>query len=319
MKIMLLAYAACLACSGAEAAANPRTTQYEIGGQPAAAEQSAATDDVQLSRDRRNRMTAPVKLGAAGPFQFLVDTGSDRTAISRELASLLGLAPGKKALLHSSTGQSEVAMVVVPELTLSRKAVRDIASPLLDRMHIGADGILGIDSLRAQRVSFDFRSQTMSISSGRAPVAGREEEGAIIVRARRREGRLMIADVTADGQRLKAIIDTGSDVSVGNAALRRRLAGKGKIQILGPIELVSVTGAILPGEIAIVRELEIGGITLQDLALVFADAHTFRVLDLDDEPAMLLGMDALRSFDKVSIDFASKKLRFFPPPSARTQ
>jgi hypothetical protein len=66
-----------------------------------------------------------------------------------------------------------------------------------------------------------------------------------------------------------------------------------------------------------VRELEIGGLTLKNLAIVFADAHTFKELKLDRKPALLLGMNAIRAFKKVSIDFASRKFRVVLPESSQ--
>ena len=203
-------------------------------------------------------------------------------------------------------------MAVIPDLSLSRKAMRRIDAPLLAAADIGADGILGIDSLRAHRVSFDFAARTMSITSAESPVA-RDEADAIIVRAQRREGRLVITDATASGQHVNVVIDTGSQLSIGNHALRRRLEARGRVRPAGPINLVSVTGATLAGELATIDQLEIGGVTLGGLVVVFADAHTFRQLDLDKAPALLLGMNGLRSFDRVSIDFASRKLRLVLP------
>jgi hypothetical protein len=52
---------------------------------------------------------------------------------------------------------------------------------------------------------------------------------------------------------------------------------------------------------------------LRDLAIVFADAHTFGKLGLGTKPTMMLGMNGMRAFQKVSIDFASKKLRVLVP------
>ena len=49
--------------------------------------------------------------------------------------------------------------------------------------------------------------------------------------------------------------------------------------------------------------------TLNNLAIVFTDAHTFKQLNLDASPALLLGMNAMRAFKKVSIDFANRKFR----------
>ena len=59
--------------------------------------------------------------------------------------------------------------------------------------------------------------------------------------------------------------------------------------------------------------MELGGVSLTDLSVAFADAHIFRQLDLDDRPALLLGMNAMKAFDRISIDFAAKKVRFVLP------
>ena len=54
---------------------------------------SADADEVlKLERDLYDRMTVPVLIGARGPFDFLIDTGSERTVLSREVAKKLGLA-----------------------------------------------------------------------------------------------------------------------------------------------------------------------------------------------------------------------------------
>src|SRR5207249_424746 len=109
------------------------------------------------------RMTVPVKVSGTGPYRFLVDTGADRTAISRELASRLNLQAGEQAELHSIARESTVQTAEVPSLQLTRKEVKIADAALLSSENIGADGILGVDSLRAQRVMFDFEKQTMSI------------------------------------------------------------------------------------------------------------------------------------------------------------
>jgi hypothetical protein len=67
------------------------------------------------------------------------------------------------------------------------------------------------------------------------------------------------------------------------------------------------------------RELEIGGVELANLAVVFAPAHTFHQLKLDDKPALLLGMNAIRAFKKVSIDFANRRLRVIVPQTSELQ
>lgn len=303
--LMLAAMAAMAVATPGPADPAPR---FEALSEPLAKDPLTAPDTLGFARDNYQRMTVPVRVGGKGPYQFLVDTGSDRTAISRQLATALGLDSGPRARLHSATGETQVAMVVVPDLMLSRKAMRRIDAPLLDADDIGADGILGIDTLRSERLSFDFAARTVSLATAQGSLEI-DDRDAIVVRARRRGGRLVITDAAAEGEHVSVVLDTGSQYSVGNSALRRVLERRGRLDIRGPIELVSVTGAVLRGELAVIGALQIGGTTVRRLAMVFADAHTFRQLDLDRRPAILLGMNGLESFEKVSIDFASRKLR----------
>jgi predicted aspartyl protease len=302
-----------LAASGDAAAA--QVTQYEAGPAHSAAAEGATSTQLEVKNDLDQRMTVPVRVGESRPFRFLVDTGADRTSVSFETARELGLAERPSATLHSATGRSLVRMAHLPELRMSRRAVHNINAPLLDAEDIGADGILGIDSLRSQKVVFDFAKDTLTILSANVPAA--IDANAIVVRARRREGRLVIANAEIDGGKVGVVLDTGAALSIGNAALRAKLAKKGMLKVIGPISLVSVTGEPLNGELAIVRRLEIGGATLDRLAVVFAEAHTFRQLKLDRKPAMLLGMNGLRVFEQVAIDFAGRRLSLVLPRKPR--
>lgn len=296
---------------------SPAVIHYQaVTGQPDVSEHSQSADMAMVD-DGHDRLTVPVRLGASGPYQFLVDTGSDRTSISSELVRKLGLAERRSALLHSATGRSQVRIAHLPRLQTGPRAVRHINAPMLNAADIGADGILGIDSLRSQRVVFNFAEGRLSILTSDA--SAEIEEGAIVVRARRREGRLVITDAEVDGERVSVVIDTGSSLTVGNAALRRKLERRGGVEAIGLTDLISVTGATLRGELANVKSFEIGGARLEGLHIVFAEAHTFRQLKLDRKPALLLGMNALRAFDQVSIDFAGRTLLLVLPKTRRPE
>ena len=58
------------------------------------------------------------------------------------------------------------------------------------------------------------------------------------------------------------------------------------------------------------KELRLGGVLIKDVPMAFADVHPFKKLELSDRPAILLGMDVLRQFDRVAVDFPSKKVTF---------
>lgn len=279
---------------------------------------STQTQDVRFKNEDFDRMTVPVRVSGTGPYRFLVDTGADRTAISAELAARLKLSSGPDARVHSIAGVSTVSTAEVPDLQLTRRASKVIDAPLLSAANIGADGILGTDSLRSDRVEFDFADQTMSIVPSSKPQV-EVERGAIVVRGYRRNGRLVVTDATVDGHALTVVIDTGSEVCIGNLALRHELLGGNLIDAGKKVDLQSVTGQTLSGDYMFVRQLNVGGIGLKNLAIVFADAHTFKQLNLDRKPALLLGMNAMRAFKKVSIDFANLNFRVvLPQESALT-
>ena len=311
MARQYLMLAAALMTSAAVEAQTTTTTLDAVSGVPEI-DKSTQTQDVKFRNERDDRMTVPVRLSGAGPYRFLVDTGADRTAVSRDIVSRLKLPSAGGAELHSVSGVSSIATARVRDLELTHPQEQSIEAAVLDSANMGADGIVGVDVLRSQRVQFDFERQTMSIVPSTTPDFSREP-GTIVVRAKRKNGRLVVTDAVANDERLTVVLDTGSQVSIGNHALRRRLLGDGLVNIDKSVELESVTGQKIIGEYMFIKELTIGGVGLTNLAVVFTDAHTFKQLGLDKKPALLLGMNAIRAFKRVSIDFANKKFRVVLP------
>ncbi|MBA3666458.1 MAG: aspartyl protease family protein [Sphingomonas sp.] len=271
-----------------------------------------AADEVAIGTDIGDRMTVSVQIAGRGPYRFLVDTGSERTVISRQLAQRLKLESGRTTMLHSVIGANDVATVFIPNLQVSSNNISVVDAPALEASDIGADGMLGIDSLRSQRVMFNFKAKTMSITPANRPPEVTDGQ-TIVVRARSRNGRLIFTNATVDGQTVTVIVDTGSQVTIGNMALQHNLQKRRTWNTSREVTIESVTGEKMTARVSQLQSLEIGGIHLNELAVAFADAHIFRQLDLRHRPALLLGMNAMRAFDRISIDFAAKKVRFVLP------
>jgi predicted aspartyl protease len=307
MFLTLLALA-----SSAALAAQPATTKLDaVSGIPKM-DSTTQTEDVKFKSGADDRMTVPVRLSGSGPYRFLVDTGADRTAVSRDVARRLGLAQGAKAAIHTVSGISTVSTATVPELQLTNKPVKITDAPLLDSVNMGADGIIGVDALRSQSVLFDFDKGMLSIVPS-AVAELSDEPDVIVIQVSRKNGRLIVTDAVANGHKLTVVVDTGAQLSMGNLALRDQLLGRGLVDENKKVALESVTGDLIDGDYMFIRKLEIGGVTLTNLAIVFTEAHTFKELKLDDRPALLLGMNAMRAFKKVSIDFANHKFRVVLP------
>lgn len=261
--------------------------------------------------DGYDRLTLPVKVVGKGPYRFLIDTGASRTAISSTLAVQLGLSQAQGATLYSVTGVSKVGTARVPVLDWTAKQVTNVEAALLEPLHMGADGILGIDSLRSQRILFDFERNTLTVVPSEMRI--REDPGSIVITGRARNGRLILTEASAGSAGLTLVVDTGAQVSVGNKALRDKLLRGRQMAPGADVELQSVTGEKLAAQFMIIPEMAIGGVKLRNLPIVFADSAVFRELKLDGKPAMLLGMNALRGFKKVSIDVGRRRLRVLLP------
>lgn len=297
-------------------AASPARTLPPVVAPPQPIDGTAAST-VQAGEDEGRRITMPIHIDGKGPFDFIVDTGSERTVISRELARQLALAPDMPVKINAVTGIAQVDTVTIPRLSFGHARIESIRAPVLEAVNLGAPGLLGLDGLESKRLTIDFRRRRMDISdSGEAPPV---DTDAIVVRARSRFGQLILVDSQANGEKIHVILDTGSDQSIGNLALLRKLTKRRKIDALKPIEITSVTGDTLMGGWTQVQNVKIGGFGIRNMAVVFADASPFHQLGLDDQPALLLGMDVLRRFDRVAVDFGRKKVFFLLPDGAGSQ
>ncbi|MDB5669131.1 MAG: hypothetical protein JWO25_90 [Alphaproteobacteria bacterium] len=293
----------------------PLASQVPAGLVPQATPPIPPTSDAEVldyANDAASRMTIPVNIGGQGPFNFVVDTGAERTVIAKDLAQQLGLGAGRMARVHSMTEVSDIGTFVIPAIEIGGKMSKEVQAPGLDRRNLGAAGMLGVDMLAAQRVSFDFKRQKMTV----VPSQRREEHwdgDAIVVRGRSRFGQLVLVDAAVEGEKVWVIIDTGAQVSIGNSMLRARLERKHKLPQTQPIRLLSVTGGHTEADWTQIKVIRLGGLTINNLPIAFADVHPFRKLDLMDRPAILLGMDALKLFDRVSVDFANREVRLLAP------
>ncbi len=270
--------------------------------------------------DDSERMTVPVRINGSDPYPFIVDTGAERTVIANDLGQLLSLSDGPELRLVTVSGPTTVNSYRVGELSMSAVNIRNLEAPALKRRNLGAYGLLGIDSLEKHKVRIDFTKNLMDVlPSKKKRNIRRVDRNTIIVNARRRAGRLVLTDATIGGMRVDIVIDTGAQSSMGNRALRKRLGRSQRRLDYVQVGLTSVTGERIVGDFTQIKEIVMGGLTITDLPVTFTEQHAFRALDLTRRPAMLLGMDAMKLFDNVEIDFANKRVVFQLKKRSRLQ
>ena len=269
-----------------------------------------SAESLATSEDGSARLTIPVMINGHGPYPFVVDTGANRSVISRELAITLKLPPGPQVALDDALARERVDTVLIDRLDVGRRQIRGVDAPVLPARDLGADGMLGIDSLRGQHVVLDFKGKRLLV----APSGTANDDftaNATIVQGRRRFGQLVLVDAESQTRPVFVILDSGAQNTIGNDALRRLMRfGAGRGARLPVDRLISVTGRQTPAEIDEMPEIRLGEVTIEHAPVAYASLHTFTQFGLDDRPALLLGMDVLRVFRSVSIDFRRREVLF---------
>jgi len=254
------------------------------------------------------RMTAPVRIDGRGPFPFIVDTGANQSVVSEELARQLRLPAGPSAPLNGVAG-IQIVPTTVATLEIGDSVRDGVTLSLLPAAGIGAAGMLGLDGLEDKRITLDFRGETLRIES-----AGRlfRNPAEIAIKARRRNGQLTLIDADLDGIPITAFLDSGAQNTIGNLALLSRAERRAERRWV-KIPILSATGQTISAELADLPHLRVGGLRLPNWPVAFADLHTFRMWNLTDKPAILLGIDVLSRFETVCLDFARNEVRFRLP------
>jgi len=262
-----------------------------------------------LGQDHAERMTMSVQIAGGGPYDFVIDTGSQRTIVATEIAQRLALPALPPVEIVSMAGRVTVSSVVLGGLKFGNHSIEDLKALSIAHNDLGSQGLIGLDSLKDKRLTLDFRNRRMDVGKSRRRSAVSEPD-TIVIQARSKFGQLILVDSKVDGRKVNVILDTGAEISIGNMVLFNNLKLKKLVVPPQPTTLTSVTGLQVPALFAVVRKLSIGSVTLNNVPMVFLDAAPFEELDLGDKPAMLLGMRMLRMFDQVAIDFGNRHVDF---------
>jgi predicted aspartyl protease len=266
---------------------------------------------VDTGRSRFEHMLAPVTINGQGPFNFLLDTGANISCVSHRLADQLGLEAGPPARVHTVVGAQMRPSVVIRQLQIGSRNRRAVSAPSLPINGSDADGVLGVDWLKGQRLVLGFKTRSLEITTSRHETSA---EGRIVVPARRRMGQLTIVDADLSGRRVSAMVDSGSQVTMCNAPLRRlvkEIEGRnGGVKENREVKLESVAGEMFTGELMYLPFMRLGGLHLGNVPTVYADVHVFDIWGLKDTPALLLGIDLLTQFESVALDFGKSQVRF---------
>ena len=259
-------------------------------------------------RDQIGRIWAPVLINGRGPFRMVLDTGASSSGVTAMVALALGIPTDQSphVLLRGVTGAAAVPSIKVNTLTVGDLAVDSPLLPIIPDALGGAEGILGSDGLKNKRIFIDFHHDQISITYSRDE---RSSRGFTTIPFRLTHGQLIVIACRVGDVPAEAIIDTGGQATIGNSALRNALIRKDLALRGKPDQIVGATLDVENGELIRTPPIEMGPIEIQDHGVTYSNVYIFRHWRYTNQPAIMIGMDALGTLDTLIIDYKRKELQ----------
>jgi predicted aspartyl protease len=259
--------------------------------------------------DQIGRIVVPVMVNGRGPFMFVLDTGATSTVLTPQLVATLGLqsADDGSVTMNGATGSAIVSTAVVERIAAGDVVLERQHLPIADALVNGIDGILGVDALAAKRIMVDFTTGKIEIRDARhhRPLGGAER-----IPAELRYGGLLVVDAYVDRIRVKAVIDTGSETTLGNDALDTALRGHAEARMSkNLIDVLGETLALQRAERRAVATLKVGDVRADRFNVVFGEFYIFRLWNLERQPALVIGMDLISKLNTLVIDYERREVQ----------
>jgi predicted aspartyl protease len=213
------------------------------------------------------QVLVPVTINGAGPFQFILDTGANRSAISDTLAARLALPPVALSEAVSATG-SELRSIVRPQLislgSYERVEVLTLvlAAATLHDVHPKAEGIVGQDMLIEAHYTVDYRRKRLTWLE-----AASESGAGTRLALRRADGRVLVELPQSPQRGDVALLVPDSGASTLVLFQRHGRTAISTTMLAATTQVSTVTGDAQV-QAAVVPRLRIGTDTLWDQSAV---------------------------------------------------
>jgi predicted aspartyl protease len=223
----------------------------------------------------------PVTVNGAGPYEFLLDTGSNTTLISSEFAQALRLRPIERVELVTVTGSQFVPRGQLESLAVGEKVVKNPETLFSDLREVRAvkpeiRGVLGMNFLaqfnflinyRERRIEFEDEDEMeKSLRGARLPMVWNEGRALII----------------SDGkERLRLALDSGISTLILFDAGGRRSRLNWEQDESRPLLASSGLGSRIVWQRRL-RAFGVGGVNFYDLPAVVMESETAQTGRIED-------------------------------------
>jgi hypothetical protein len=256
-----------------------------------AAPTRAVATTVPLVRAADGALSVTVTVNGAGPFRFLLDTGSAGTSVSDDLARRLDAPAVARADVTTAAGVEPAVIVRLDRLALGGRTAEGLLATVVPAERLrgdGAalDGVLGQDFLSRFNYTLDYERGRLEWDEDGAGDCG---DARLPLEAI--EGRFLAALPQDDGSTLRVVPDSGASAFV---VFERPAGPRLPILLSGGrrrLETLSGTRDVTPGTLLALR---VGAMTLRQAPVAVVRRDDWR-------PAFGDALLPLWMFGRVSI------------------
>lgn len=275
---------------------------------------SAGRLNFPLSLSEGGYFVTPISVNGAQELPAVIDTAATIAMIESRAADRAGIAPPLpdelQVPVYGLLGERNFSLVSIDTISSDSTRLSEIVAVYNNREQMpGGPLVIPASTFGGEVLDFDFPARRFSVYDGSPRrITGRSGTGDLQV-----DGGLFYVNITVNGVKGRALIDTGSPFSFMNSAMARAAKApqdEEKTQILR-----GATGGALPVSVALVKRLIVAEFNMRNFNLVVADPAMFEDLGLQDEPAMLLGLDVLSMF-RMQIDTRRGEVILTPEDAA---
>jgi len=265
-----------------------------------------------------------VKVDAKGPYNMLLDTGAEQSAVDLNTARELGLkltplGGGKVVATGKGENANTVFLTTLPQIELANLMAKDLLAAAIDfsriseRIGIPINGVLGYNFLKNRVVQLDYPKRLVRFYSV-SPVSKSKQPNTasqmmLPFRFVDDDKFPVIDEVYVNGKRITAELDTGhSGVLALTAAAIKRLGLEAEAQACEPETSEGALGTSVNRKCKL-KTLSVGSVKIDSPTVSFRAPNS----GLDEAPFEgLLGNDFFKDF-VVTFDYRRMTVMFERP------
>jgi hypothetical protein len=229
--------------------------------------------------------------------------------LSPHLAQVLGLRvdPDQTVLMKGVTGSASVPTAPIDRLETGDIILEGQRLAVADASFVTTDGVLGVDGFENKVVLVDFVHDRVSVLDAREH---RPSPQLARIPAKMQFGRLLLIDALVGTHKVKAVVDTGAQRTLGNLALSARLGLRPTDSYRDTAaEVIGATDSRQVGERYLVRQVTLDALRITNLTVTFGDFYIFKIWNLQSQPALLIGMDMIGTLDTLGVDYLRREVQ----------